>query len=87
MCAPRKFRPGAKTPGPLAQARSFTEAVGCTGVLLAKLDGTARGGVVIAIVRELGAPVRYVGTGEGVDDLAPFDAREFVEELFTPAAG
>ncbi len=69
----------------LAQARSFTEAVGCTGVVLAKLDGTARGGVVIAIVRELGVPVRYVGTGEGVEDLAPFDAREFVEELFSPA--
>ncbi len=71
----------------LAQARSFTEAVGCTGVVLAKLDGTARGGVVIAIVRELGLPVRYIGTGEGVDDIAPFDAREFVEELFSPASG
>lgn len=71
----------------LAQARSFTEAVGCTGVVLAKLDGTARGGVVIAIVRELGLPVRYIGTGEGVDDIAPFDAMEFVEELFSPAAG
>ena len=68
----------------LAQARSFTEAVGCTGVMLAKLDGTARGGVVIAIVRELGVPVRYIGTGEGVEDLAPFDAGEFVEELFSP---
>ena len=71
----------------LVQARSFTDAVGCTGVLLAKLDGTARGGVVIAIVRELGVPVRYIGTGEGVEDLAPFDAGEFVEELFSPAAG
>ena len=71
----------------LAQARSFTEAVGCTGVVLAKLDGTARGGVVITIVRELGLPVRYIGTGEGVDDIAPFDAREFVEELFSPASG
>ena len=71
----------------LAQARSFTEAVGCTGVMLAKLDGTARGGVVIAIVRELGLPVRYIGTGEGVEDMAPFDAGEFVEELFSPAAG
>ena len=71
----------------LAQARSFTEAVSCTGVVLAKLDGTARGGVVIAIVRELGLPVRYIGTGEGVDDMAPFDAGEFVEELFSPAAG
>lgn len=71
----------------LAQARSFTEAVGCTGVVLAKLDGTARGGVVIAIVRELGLPVRYIGTGEGVDDIAPFDASEFVEELFSPASG
>ena len=71
----------------LVQARSFTDAVGCTGVLLAKLDGTARGGVVVAIVRELGVPVRYIGTGEGVEDLAPFDAGEFVEELFSPAAG
>ena len=71
----------------LAQAKSFTEAVGCTGVMLAKLDGTARGGVVIAIVRELGLPVRYIGTGEGVEDMAPFDAGEFVEELFSPAAG
>ena len=71
----------------LVQARSFTDAVGCTGVLLAKLDGTARGGVVIAVVRELGVPVRYIGTGEGVEDLAPFDPEEFVEELFSPVAG
>ncbi|MDP6102405.1 MAG: signal recognition particle-docking protein FtsY [Dehalococcoidia bacterium] len=68
----------------LAQARSFTEAVGCTGVFLAKLDGTARAGIVVAIVQELGLPVLFIGTGEAVQDMAPFDPREFVEELFSP---
>lgn len=68
----------------LAQARSFTEAMGCTGVFLAKLDGTARGGIVVAIVQELGLPVLFIGTGEAVEDMAPFDPREFVEELFCP---
>ena len=69
----------------LAQARSFTEAVGCTGVFLAKLDGTARGGIVIPIVQELGLPVLFVGTGENVEDMAPFEPQEFVEELFSTA--
>ncbi|MDA0988156.1 MAG: signal recognition particle-docking protein FtsY [Chloroflexi bacterium] len=68
----------------LAQARSFTEAMGCTGVFLAKLDGTARGGIVVAIVQELGLPVLFIGTGEAVEDMAPFDPGEFVEELFSP---
>jgi len=68
----------------LSQARSFTEAIGCTGVFLSKLDGTARGGIVIAIVQELGLPVLFIGTGEAVEDMAPFDPREFVEELFSP---
>ena len=53
-----------------------------TGVVLTKLDGTARGGVVVAVRRELGVPMRYVGVGEGVEDLRPFDADEFVEALF-----
>jgi fused signal recognition particle receptor len=70
----------------LAQARSFTEAAGCTGVFLAKLDGTAKGGIVIAIVQELGLPVLFIGTGESVEDMAPFEPKEFVEELFSPVS-
>jgi len=66
----------------LSQARHFQEAVKVTGVVLAKLDSTARGGMVFAIARELGLPVRFVGTGERLDDLAPFDADAFVEGLF-----
>ena len=65
----------------LNQARAFVEAAGVTGVIATKLDGTAKGGVVVAVGRELGIPVRYVGTGEGVEDLAGFDPREFVEAL------
>jgi fused signal recognition particle receptor len=66
----------------LAQAKQFTEAVGVTGVVLTKLDGTAKGGIVVAIQRELGLPVKLVGIGEGADDLVPFDADDFVEALF-----
>jgi fused signal recognition particle receptor len=66
----------------LAQARHFQQAVDVTGVVLAKLDGTAKGGMVFAIARELGLPVRFVGTGERLEDLAPFDASAFVEGLF-----
>jgi fused signal recognition particle receptor len=66
----------------LAQAREFTSAAGVTGIVLTKLDGTARGGIVIPIVRELGLPVRFVGTGETADDLVPFDAQTFVNSLF-----
>jgi fused signal recognition particle receptor len=66
----------------LAQAREFTAAAGVTGIVLTKLDGTARGGIVVAIVRELGLPVRFVGTGETADDLVPFDAQTFVNSLF-----
>ena len=66
----------------LAQAREFTNAAGVTGIVLTKLDGTARGGIVIPIVRELGLPVRFVGTGEGAEDLVPFDAPTFVNSLF-----
>ena len=69
----------------LSQARAFTDTLGCTGIFLAKLDGTARGGIALAISRELGLPIRYIGTGEGVEDIAPFDPREFVEALLAPA--
>ena len=66
----------------LFQARSFTEALSCDGVFLSKLDGTAKGGVVVAIADELGLPVLYIGTGEQPDDIAPFDPKEFVEAMF-----
>jgi fused signal recognition particle receptor len=66
----------------LAQAREFTGAVGVTGIVLTKLDGTAKGGIVVAIARELGLPIRFVGTGEQRDDLVPFDAETFVNSLF-----
>jgi fused signal recognition particle receptor len=65
----------------LAQARVFAEVVDVTGIVLTKLDGTAKGGIVIAVQRELGVPVKFVGLGEGADDLAPFDAEEFVDAL------
>jgi fused signal recognition particle receptor len=66
----------------LQQARMFTESAGVTGIVLTKLDGTAKGGVVVAICRELGLPVRFVGVGEKVGDLLPFDSKEFVDSLF-----
>jgi fused signal recognition particle receptor len=66
----------------LAQAREFTTAAGVTGIVLTKLDGTARGGIVVAITRELGLPVRFVGTGETAEDLVPFDPQTFVNSLF-----
>ncbi len=66
----------------LQQARQFTQSSGVTGIVLTKLDGTAKGGVVVAISRELGLPVRYVGVGEKAGDLLPFDPKEFVESLF-----
>ncbi len=67
------------------QAKVFTEAVGCDGVILTKLDSTAKGGVILAIRGEMGLPVRYIGTGEGIDDIAPFDPRAFAETIL-PAA-
>lgn len=67
----------------LTQAKYFQEAVEVTGVFVAKLDGTAKGGIVLAIAKELGIPIQYVGTGERLEDLAEFDAEEFVEGLFT----
>jgi fused signal recognition particle receptor len=66
----------------LSQAREFTSAVGVTGIILTKLDGTAKGGIVIAIARELGLPIRFVGTGEQIGDLVPFDPQTFVNSLF-----
>jgi fused signal recognition particle receptor len=66
----------------LSQAREFTATAGVTGIVLTKLDGTAKGGIVVAITRELGLPVQYVGTGESIDDLVPFDADIFVSSLF-----
>ena len=67
----------------LVQAQQFTEAVELTGVVLTKLDGSAKGGIVIAIHEQLGIPVKAVGLGEGIDDLVPFDAVEFVDALFS----
>src|SRR5437588_7063516 len=67
----------------LQQARQFTQSAGVTGIVLSKLDGTAKGGVVVAITRELGLPVRYVGVGEKAGDLLPFDPKDFVDSLFT----
>ncbi len=66
----------------LQQARQFTQSAGVTGIVLTKLDGTAKGGVVVAIWRELGVPVRYVGVGEKAGDLLPFNPRDFVDSLF-----
>ena len=66
----------------LQQARQFVDHGGATGIILTKLDGTAKGGVVIAIARELGLPIQFVGVGEKIDDLLPFDPHEFVESLF-----
>ena len=65
----------------LAQGREFARAASVTGLVLAKLDGTAKGGVAVAVVRELGVPIRYVGVGESVEDLLPFDAAAFAEGL------
>jgi len=66
----------------LNQARQFTEAIGVTGIVLTKLDGTAKGGMVLAIKDELGVPVKFIGIGEQLEDLQPFDPEEFVEALF-----
>ncbi len=66
----------------LQQARAFKEATPLTGLVLTKLDGTAKGGIVFAIAKELQLPIKYIGTGEGIDDFAVFDAKEFVDDLF-----
>jgi fused signal recognition particle receptor len=65
----------------IAQARRFTEVVGVTGIVITKLDGTARGGIAVAVEQELGIPVKLVGVGEGVDDLLSFDHNAFVDAL------
>lgn len=69
----------------MSQARVFTEIAGVTGIVLSKLDGTARGGIVVAIEQELGIPVKFIGVGEGVDDLIPFDPDAFVDALLADA--
>ena len=66
----------------LEQARRFTETSGVTGIVLTKLDGTAKGGIAIAIARELNLPIRYIGVGEKADDLLPFEPEQFVSSLF-----
>jgi fused signal recognition particle receptor len=70
----------------IAQAQIFTQAMQVTGIVLTKLDGTAKGGVILGIADQLKLPVRYVGVGERVEDLREFDAEEFVEALFEPPA-
>jgi fused signal recognition particle receptor len=71
----------------LSQARLFSEAVPVTGLVLTKFDGVARGGIVLAIERELGIPVALIGVGEGIEDLQPFDPRAFAEAIFSPGSG
>ena len=66
----------------LVQARQFAEAAELTGIILTKLDGTAKGGIAVAIQSELGVPVKYIGVGETIDDLQKFDADDFVNALF-----
>ena len=66
----------------LAQAKTFMECTNITGVILTKMDGTAKGGIAVAIQSELGIPVKYIGVGEGIDDLQKFDADVFVDALF-----
>ena len=69
----------------LTQARVFAEVVDVTGIVLSKLDGSAKGGIVVAVQRELGVPVKLIGLGEGADDLAPFEPGEFVDALLSEA--
>jgi fused signal recognition particle receptor len=66
----------------VAQAREFMKVSGVNGIILTKLDGTAKGGVAVAIAQDLGLPIRYVGTGEQIDDLVPFEPRAYVDALF-----
>ncbi|TAH46370.1 MAG: signal recognition particle-docking protein FtsY [Betaproteobacteria bacterium] len=71
----------------LAQVKAFDKAIGVTGLVVTKLDGTAKGGVLAAIARQCPKPLRFIGVGEGIDDLQPFKAREFVDALFEPVPG
>ncbi len=66
----------------LSQAREFNQAVGLTGITMTKLDGTAKGGILFAIADELGIPFRYLGVGESIDDLQPFNASQFINVIF-----
>ena len=66
----------------LNQAKQFQQAVGVTGLTVTKLDGTAKGGIVFALAKQLGLPVRFIGVGEGIDDLRPFNAEDFTRALF-----
>ena len=68
----------------LVQAKEFSEVAGISGIVLTKMDGTAKGGIAVAIQSELGVPVKYIGVGETIDDLQKFDSDEFVNALFTP---
>ena len=70
----------------ISQAKHFTEAVQCTGIVLAKIDGTAKGGVVTAIRKQVGLPVKYIGVGEQADDIALFDPNPFVDAMFAETA-
>ncbi|MDH5192001.1 MAG: signal recognition particle-docking protein FtsY, partial [Gammaproteobacteria bacterium] len=65
----------------LTQARQFNESIGITGLTISKLDGTAKGGIVFAMAKQLGLPIRFIGVGEGIEDLRVFDAEQFVEAL------
>jgi fused signal recognition particle receptor len=67
----------------IRQAEVFTKSIGCTGVILTKLDGTAKGGVVVAVRQTIDLPVKFIGVGEGIEDLQPFDPDLFVESLFS----
>jgi fused signal recognition particle receptor len=69
----------------IAQAEQFHQAIGVSGLVLTKLDGTAKGGVIFALAKKFKLPIRFIGIGEGVDDLQDFDARAFVEALFAEA--
>jgi fused signal recognition particle receptor len=71
----------------LRQAEQFQKAIGVTGLVVTKLDGTAKGGIVVAIARRFGLPIRFVGVGEQVEDFGIFDARAYVDGLLRPAAG
>ena len=66
----------------LSHARVFRDVADLDGIILTKLDGTAKGGIAMAIRSELGLPVRYIGVGEGLDDMQPFDAKEYIEAIF-----
>jgi fused signal recognition particle receptor len=66
----------------LAQVKAFDEALGLTGLVLTKLDGTAKGGVIAGIAKQKPVPLRFIGVGEGIDDLRPFAAKEFIDALF-----